>query len=185
MMTTPAPADPGIPPVCPDGQHNIEPGEPLCFTCGVAVEQFILSWDMVRTQCMTMAQRVRQLHGLSGDVVGLHPLHGAEVPAAMVAGMADQPIVPWIGSGVILVGLVARRCTEAARWVDQLGEGLGGVLWAFRDEHAPMELATPTIDGYGPPVTFPVCGQQVAGADWLVMPWEVDNAYGAVTQVGP
>lgn len=147
--------------------------------------RFVISWSMFTTQCQLLAGAVRGLHGLGGHVVGVRPLWGAEVPAAMVSGLTGIPVVDHVSSGVVLVGLVARHCAEAQRWVNTIGEGLAGVLWAYRTPEAPVELAPTSLAGLGDGPVFPVTGASVAGADWLVMPWEADREGAYVVQVGP
>jgi hypothetical protein len=134
--------------------------------------EYIVSWDMLTTQVGQLASRVRQLHGLQGAVVGLHPLPGAEAVTLAVSAATALPVVSHVGTGVVLLGLVARRCAMAQRWIDVVGEGLPGVLWAFRAHDAPTELATPAMPGMGDPITFPVVGVEAPAATWLVMPWE-------------
>jgi len=134
--------------------------------------EYVLSWDQLTARLHQVAGDVQRLRDDRGDhLVGVHPLAGGELVATAIATATGVPVVDWVGSGVVLTGLVARHCAEAQCWVDRLGEGLADVVWAFRVPEAPVELTSEPMPGMGDPIRFPVCAQEVP-ADWLVMPWE-------------
>lgn len=134
--------------------------------------ELAIAWEQLLARLHMMVPDVAALKLRHGDyLTGLHPLAGAE-PVAMALSVATGvPVVPWVGSGVVLVGLVARQCAEADRWVGQLGGGLPAVLWTYRAPEAPAELVSAPWEGMGEPDRFPVRAPELGDA-WLVMPWD-------------